>query len=289
MTESGGKYTQGLYLIATPIGNMGDLTHRAADALGKLDVLACEDTRETAKIINANGARVQTIPYHDHNADHIRPKIIAMIASGKSVGLVSDAGMPLISDPGYKLVQDCIAAGLPVTCLPGASALLTALVLSGLPSDRFFFAGFLPAKSAARKTALAEISAVPATLIFYEGASRVDDSLADMLQVLGDRQAAVARELTKKFEEVRRGALSELADFYAAAEDPRGEIVIVVGAPLPVTAEDMQSGIEVQLRTALATMTVKDAAAHVAACTGARKKDVYARALDLVKTLENKT
>jgi 16S rRNA (cytidine1402-2'-O)-methyltransferase len=257
---------------------MGDLSPRAVETLRKSDIIACEDTRQTGKLCAANGIATKRIPYHDHNAAQQRPKIIAMIREGKRVALVSDAGMPLVSDPGYRLVQDCIAEGLPVTCIPGPSASLTALALSGLPADRFFFAGFLPPKSAARRTALAAIAAVPSTLIFYETAPRLASSLADMRDVLGDRSAAVARELTKKFEEVRRGLLSTLTAHYEENGPPKGEIAIVVGGP---SGEKPAEDIDGLLRAALKDMSVKDAAALVAGQSGLKKKDVYARALAL--------
>ncbi|MBI1216721.1 MAG: 16S rRNA (cytidine(1402)-2'-O)-methyltransferase [Alphaproteobacteria bacterium] len=272
----------GLYIIATPIGNLGDITLRALETLGKVDVIACEDTREAGKLAAVYDISADKIPYHDHNAQQMRPKITGMIKDGKRVALISDAGMPLVSDPGYKLVEDCIENGLHVTCVPGASASLTALVLSGLPSDRFMFAGFLPPKSAARRASLGELRAVPATLVFYETAPRLADSLADMADILGDRPCAVARELTKKFEEVRRGSLSELAAHYAKEGPPKGEIVIVTGGPEAATARDW-SGEEVDalLKKAMEEdgMRVKDASAFVATRTGLRKGDVYQRAL----------
>jgi 16S rRNA (cytidine1402-2'-O)-methyltransferase len=284
MTPSGGSTNlnesrpQGLYIIATPIGNMGDISLRAIETLRKIDVIACEDTRETGKLCAAYAFTAGRIPYHDHNAAYMRPKIIEMMREGKSVALVSDAGMPLISDPGYKLVEACVAEGLPVTCVPGASASLVALVLSGLPADRFFFSGFLPPKTSARKTALREIATVPATLIFYETAPRLISSLKDMHDTLGDRPAAVARELTKKFEEVRRGNLSDLAAHYEEHGPPKGEIVVVVGAPL---VQEKIHDIEALLKDALKHMSIKDAAAFVAQQTGGRKKDIYAHALAL--------
>jgi 16S rRNA (cytidine1402-2'-O)-methyltransferase len=274
----------GLYIIATPIGNMGDMTRRAIETLGKVDIIACEDTRETGKLTSLYGAEGAKIPYHDHNAAEMRPKIIDMIRSGKSVGLVSDAGMPLISDPGYKLVEACVAEGFHVTCMPGASASLTALVLSGLPSDRFMFAGFLPPKTSARRAALDELKSVPATLVFYETAPRLLESLEDMAEILGDRPAAVARELTKKFEEVRRGLLSELAVHYKEAGDPKGEIAIVVGAPVAGAEENWtDADIDVLLTDLLLRqgMSVKDASGLAASKSGRKKSDVYERALRL--------
>jgi 16S rRNA (cytidine1402-2'-O)-methyltransferase len=272
----------GLYIIATPIGNLGDITLRALEVLGKVDVIACEDTRESGKLASAYDISADKIPYHDHNAAQMRPKILEMIQKGRRVALVSDAGMPLVSDPGYKLVEDCIEHGLYVTCVPGASASLTALVLSGLPSDRFMFAGFLPPKTSARRTALGEVRDVPATLIFYETAPRLAESLRDMAEILGDRPAAVARELTKKFEETRRGSLLELAAHYAENGPPKGEIVIVIGAPSGGGAEEWtDAAVEALLRQAMTGdgMRVKDAAAFVASRTGLRKSDLYQRAL----------
>jgi 16S rRNA (cytidine1402-2'-O)-methyltransferase len=272
----------GLYIVATPIGNLGDISMRALDTLRKVDVIACEDTREAGKLTTVYDIPADKVPYHDHNAAEMRPKILRMLQEGRRVALISDAGMPLISDPGYKLVESCVAEGLHVTCIPGATASLTALVLSGLPSDRFLFAGFLPPKSAARKTALAEIKAVPATLIFYETAPRLADSLRDMQEILGDRPASVSRELTKKFEETRRGTLSDLTAYYEQSGAPRGEIVVVVGPPLEGAVEQWTDD---AIDRALAQMidgegmSVKDASAFVAAKSGLKKSGIYQRAL----------
>lgn len=263
---------------------MGDISLRALDALGKVDAVACEDTREAGKLFSVYDIVTPKLPYHEHNAAEMRPRIVRMIAEGRSVALISDAGMPLISDPGYKLVEACRAEGLNVTCVPGASASLTGLVLSGLPTDRFFFAGFLPPRSAARKTVLQEIRAVPGTLVFYETAPRLADSLSDMQDVLGDRPAAVARELTKKFEEVRKDSLSGLGAHYREAGPPRGEIVVVVGAAPAGAAQEALSekDIDALLQDRMdAGFGVKDAAAFVAARTGLKKSDLYQRALQL--------
>jgi 16S rRNA (cytidine1402-2'-O)-methyltransferase len=280
--EPGAETGQGagsLVLIATPIGNLGDITARALEGLKSADVIACEDSRVTGKLLAAAGIEKPLLPYHDHNAEVMRPKLLARIAAGAQVALVSDAGTPLISDPGYKLVQAAVEAGLAVTMLPGPSAPIMALALSGLPSDRFLFGGFLPAKSKARRDAIAEAARTPVTLIFFETAPRLLDSLQDLHAVLGDRKAAVARELTKLFEEVRRESLSALIAHYAQAGAPKGEIVVVVGPPEEeaATAED----VDTLLRRALESMSVKDAAAMVAAATGAPKRAVYARALEL--------
>lgn len=278
----------GLILVATPIGNLGDISARALETLRGADVVVCEDTRVTGKLLRAFGIDVPLLPYNDHNAARQRPKLLSALSGGKSVALVSDAGMPLISDPGYKLVSACVETGIGVTSVPGASAPLMALQLSGLPSDAFAFAGFLPAKSAARRKALAVWAGVPATLLFFETGPRLAGSLADMLAVFGDRPAAVARELTKMFEEVRRGTLGELASFYEVDGPPKGEIVVVVGAPVetPGGAVDLDA----LLRDALERMSVRDAAAFVAEQAGAPKKTVYARALELAgKGSENGT
>ncbi len=274
----------GLYIIATPIGNMGDITLRALEILGKVDAIACEDTRVAGHLAAVHGFTARRIAYHDHNAAEVRPLLTAMMKEGKRVALISDAGMPLISDPGYKLVESCAAEDIYMTCLPGPTASLTALVLSGLPTDRFFFAGFLPPKSAARKAALAEISSVPATLVFYETGPRLADSLSDMAEILGDRKAAVARELTKKFEEVRRDSLSALAAHYAEGGETRGEIVVIVGAPADEAGRWTEETVDESLRQLLADgMSVKDASALMAARSGLKKRDVYQRALVLAQ------
>lgn len=275
-------FPSGLYIIATPIGNMGDITLRALEVLGKVDAIACEDTRVAGHLAAVHGLTARRIAYHDHNAAEVRPLLIGMIREGKRVALISDAGMPLISDPGYKLVEACAAEDIYMTCLPGPTASLTALVLSGLPTDRFLFAGFLQPKSAARKAALAEIASVPATLVFYETGPRLAESLADMAEILGDRPAAVARELTKKFEEVRRDTLSALAAHYDAGGETRGEIVVVVGAPSGDEGRWTEDAVDEALRQAIAEgMSVKDAAALISARSGLKKRDVYQRALVL--------
>jgi 16S rRNA (cytidine1402-2'-O)-methyltransferase len=282
-TVEGSKPAPGLYLVSTPIGNLDDITLRAIKVLRGADLIACEDTRVTGKLLSLLGVEAPPLtPYHEHNAERARPALLARLREGAVVAQVSDAGTPLVSDPGYRLVRDCLAEGLPVTSLPGASAALTALQLSGLPSDRFLFAGFLPSKEGARRTALAEVAAAPATLIFYESPHRLADTLADMVAVLGPRPAAVARELTKLYEEVRRDSLDALAAHYVAAGGPRGEVVVVVGPPIaapPATAED----VDTQLRDALATMSARDAAAVVAAATGLPRRRIYARAIVLTQ------
>lgn len=270
----------GLHIVATPIGNAEDITLRALVTLRGVAAIACEDTRVTAKLLAQHGIKAPLIAYHDHNAERMRPLLMARLKRGEAIALVSDAGTPLVSDPGFKLVREAIAEGLPVTTLPGPSAALAALVLSGLPSDRFLFAGFLAPREAARRRALAELAAVPATLVFFESAPRLAAALQDMAAVLGDRPAAVARELTKLYEEVRRGALDVLARHYQEAGPPRGEVVIVVAPPAEAPALSEET-LDRRLETALAAMSVKDASAAVAAATGLPRREVYARALAL--------
>ncbi len=271
-----------LVIVSTPIGNLGDITHRAVDSLRDADLIACEDTRVTAKLLSAYGIHTPMLAYHEHNAARVRPQLIERLRQGQVVALVSDAGTPLVSDPGYKLVEALIAEGIPVTAAPGASALLTALVLSGLPSDRFLFAGFMPAKSTARRAEIRALAAVPATLIFYEGPSRIGKLLDDLLAVLGPRPAAVGRELTKRFEEVRRGSLTELAAHYADAAQPKGELVVLVAAPeVGAVGTASDADLDTALIAAMATLPMKEAAALVAAETAVPRRITYARALKL--------
>jgi 16S rRNA (cytidine1402-2'-O)-methyltransferase len=266
--------------VATPIGNLADITLRALDVLRRADAIICEDTRVTATLAQRYGLAAERIAYHDHNADWVRPKLIARLAAGAAMALVSDAGTPLISDPGFKLVREAVAAGIAVTAVPGASAALAALTVAGLPTDRFLFAGFLPAKSGARRRALRELAAVKASLIFYETAPRLADALADMLAMLGDRPAAVARELTKLYEEVRRDGLGALAEHYRSEGPPKGEIVVIVGPPGADAAATDQD-LDAQLVSALKTASLREASAAVAAATGLPRRQVYARALAL--------
>lgn len=276
----------GLYLVATPIGNARDITLRALDVLATADVLAAEDTRNTRKLLDIHGIRRppgSLLAYHDHNGPQMRPRLLAALAEGRSVALVSDAGTPLVADPGFRLALEARATGHPVTAVPGASAPLAALSIAGLPTDRFLFAGFLPPKSAARRSVLSELAAVPATLVFFEAPRRLGAALADMAAMLGPREAAVCRELTKRFEEARRGSLADLAAQYAA-EEARGEVVVVVGPPdAGALAEQAEAGLDAALATALAGGSVKDAAAAVSAALGLPRKMVYARALELAR------
>lgn len=276
------KLAAGLYLVATPIGNLGDITLRALTTLRGADAIACEDSRVTGKLLRAHNIATPLVLYHEHNAPRVRPKILARVAAGEAVALVSDAGTPLVSDPGYKLVTAALARGLPVHALPGPCAALAALTLSGLPSDRFLFLGFLPAKAAARRRALAEITNLRATLIVYESARRLLATLADMAATLGPRRGAVARELTKLHEEVRRGALNALAEDYRVAGPPKGEVVIVV-APPEDTAAVTDDALDAALSAALAQGTLRDAVREVARATGRPRQEVYARALALTR------
>ena len=269
----------GLYIVATPIGNLSDLSPRAAATLAGADVIAVEDSRVTGKLLNHIGVKRPMTPYHDHNADAVRPRLIERMAS-EAVALVSDAGTPLISDPGFKLVREMAALGLKVTALPGPSAPIMALILSALPTDRFLFLGFLDAKSGARRAELEEIVGLRASLIFFETAPRLAAALGDLREVLGNRPAAVARELTKMFEEVRRGSLQDLHDHYTQAGPPKGEIVIIVGPPVAGSGPSAES-LDEALRKALEVMRVKEAAEAVAAATGFPKRQVYQRALQL--------
>ncbi|MBX9846106.1 MAG: 16S rRNA (cytidine(1402)-2'-O)-methyltransferase [Xanthobacteraceae bacterium] len=270
----------GLHLVATPIGNLRDITIRALETLAAADVIACEDTRITRRLLDHYGIATPLTPYHEHNAAAARPKLLARLAAGQAVALVSDAGTPLVSDPGFKLVRAAREAGYPVIAAPGASALLTALTSSGLPTDRFFFEGFLPAKDGQRKARIAEVAQVAATLILYEGGARVARTLAALAEGLGPRQAAVCRELTKLHEEVRRGTLAELAEHYATDAETRGEFTIVIDPPADAAPPDADT-VDALLRRALQNGSVKDAVSDVAAATGLPRRAVYQRALAL--------
>ncbi|MEO8301482.1 MAG: 16S rRNA (cytidine(1402)-2'-O)-methyltransferase [Rhizomicrobium sp.] len=275
-----GDLAAGLYILATPIGNARDISLRALAVLKGCDVIAAEDTRVTSKLLAIHGISRPLIPYNDHNGPQMRPKILARLEQGQAVALVSDAGTPLVSDPGYKLVREVIAAGASIVAIPGPSAVLAGLALSGLPSDRFLFAGFLSAKAGERKSTLEELSGVRATLIFFESTQRLEDSLPALADVLGDRQAVVARELTKLHEEVRRGSLRELAAHYAKAGAPRGEVTLLVAPPDAAAAPD-SARIDAALKSALVFMPVKAAAEMIADLTDASRKTLYARALEL--------
>ncbi len=268
----------GLYLVATPIGNLADITLRALHVLSHCDVIYCEDTRVSARLMQHYGIGAPLKAFHDHNEEGEIPRVIARIAKGARVAVISDAGTPLISDPGFKLVRACAAEGVAVTSLPGPSALLAGLASSGLPTDQFTFAGFLPPKQAARRARLAELLAVPGTLVFFEAPQRLSDTLADMVHVLGERAGAVGRELTKLHEELTRGTLAEIADHFAG-RDVKGEVVILAG---PASRQEAsESEIADALKSALQSMRLKDAAAAVADALGVQKSRVYALGLKI--------
>jgi 16S rRNA (cytidine1402-2'-O)-methyltransferase len=268
-----------LYLVATPIGNLGDVTLRALETLAGADVLACEDTRVTRVLLDRYGIRQRPTPYHEHNATEAGPRLIEALEAGRSVALVSDAGTPLVSDPGYRLVEQAQEHGIRVVPIPGPSAVLAALTASGLPSDAFMFAGFLPVKDGQRRSRLSELIAVPATLIFFESPRRLADTLVAMAKVYGDRPAAIGRELTKTFEEMRTGTLPALAAHYAEAPTPKGEIVICVGPPIAQVAE--AEDIDRLLLSLAAEMPASKAAAEAARMTGGQKSALYRRLLEL--------
>ncbi|RHW16604.1 16S rRNA (cytidine(1402)-2'-O)-methyltransferase [Sphingomonas gilva] len=268
----------GLYIVATPIGNLGDLTVRARDVLSRADVIAVEDSRVTARLLQHIGVKRPMTPYHDHNAESVRPGLVARMG-GEAVALVSDAGTPLISDPGYKLVRDARAAGHAVVTIPGPCAAVAALTLAGLPTDRFLFVGFLPAKAQARAAAIAEVAGIRATLVLYESGPRLAATLAALAEGLGDREAAVAREITKRFEECVTDPLSILATRYADAP-PKGEIVIVVSPPGEPEAAS-EDAADAALAEALTRLPPGQAASEVAKALGIDRKALYARALAL--------
>jgi 16S rRNA (cytidine1402-2'-O)-methyltransferase len=279
--KSGGQgdLAPGLYITATPIGNARDITLRALDVLTGCDVIAAEDTRVSAKLLAIHGISRPLTAYNDHNGARERPKLIARLKHGARIALISDAGTPLVSDPGYKLVREALAEGVPVHAIPGASATLTALSLAGLPTDRFFFVGFLPSKTGERGTALAELKSIRASLIFFESAQRLAESLAQMADVLGDRAVAVTRELTKLHEEVRRGTLGILAAQYAQEPPPKGEVTIIVGPP-PEQQADL-ARIDALLDKALPFMPVRAASELIAEALQLPRKEIYRRALEI--------
>lgn len=272
-----------LSVVATPIGNLGDITLRAIEALREADAIACEDTRVTAKLLRRYGIERPLVAYHEHNARSVEPKLLRRMAEGQRVALVSDAGTPLVSDPGAGLVRAAIDAGISVTALPGPSAVLAALSVSGLPAERFLFAGFPPSRRGERRRFLAGLATVPATLILYEAPHRLGESLAEMAAVFGDRPAAVARELTKLHEEVRRGGLAEVARAFEAGAPPRGEIVIVIAPPTSGAEAGAAADLDGVLREAMKRLSLRDAVAEASAVTGLSRKEVYARALALQK------
>jgi 16S rRNA (cytidine1402-2'-O)-methyltransferase len=271
----------GLHVVATPIGNLGDISFRALATLAAADLVLAEDTRVTKTLLAHYGITTPLFPYHEHNADQVRPQLMAKLEAGAAMALVSDAGTPLISDPGFRLVGEAVQRGIDVKSLPGASAVLAALVVAGLPTNRFFFEGFLPPKSGARRQRIAELATIPGTLVFFESPRRVAATLEDLAAVLGNRDAAMARELTKMFETVRRGTLPVLAAELASEDPPRGEIVLLVGPPGDEGPALDGDALDDRIREALKTLSVKDAASVVSADTGQPRRKVYARAVAL--------
>lgn len=277
----GQHYPAGLYLVATPVGNLADITLRALWVLQLADIVLCEDTRVTRKLLSAYGIQARLAAYHEHNAEAMRGTVLDYLASGKRVALVSDAGTPLISDPGYRIVVDAHAAGHYVTSLPGASAVTLALTLAGLPTDRFLFAGFLPARAQARQQTIRELAGIPATLVLLEAPHRLPESLAALAEGLGARQAAVTRELTKRHEEIRKAPLPELAAHYAAEGAPKGEIVLVIAPPQTQKTELSAEQIDARILDALETESVKALSTRLAAELSLPRKQLYDRAVGL--------
>jgi 16S rRNA (cytidine1402-2'-O)-methyltransferase len=276
------KPVPGLYLVATPIGNLGDITLRALETLAGVDIIACEDTRITRRLTERYAITGLLKPYHEHNAVLARPKILEKLAQGAAIALVSDAGTPLISDPGFKLVREVCAAGHPVTALPGPSSVLAALSVAALPTDRFFFEGFLPPKETARRARLSELARIDATLVMFESGNRVQDTLADLAGLMGGRDAAICREMTKMHEEIMRAPVSELARS-AATLETRGEFVLVVGPPAAGAQAMTEDALDDLLRNRLERDSVKDAVAHAVEMSGRPRREIYARALELAR------
>jgi 16S rRNA (cytidine1402-2'-O)-methyltransferase len=276
------KPAAGLYLVATPIGNLGDITLRALETLAGVDIIACEDTRITRRLTERYGITAQLKPYHEHNAAQARPKILEHLAQGASIALVSDAGTPLISDPGFKLVREVAAAGHRVIALPGPSSVLAALSVAALPTDRFFFEGFLPPKQAARRDRLTELSRLDATLVLFESGNRVQETLADLAAIMGARDAAICREMTKMHEEISRSTLTELARS-ASSLETRGEFVLVIAPQAEGSQAMTAEEVDDLLRDRLSRDSVKDAVGHAVEVSGRPRREIYARALELAK------
>ncbi|MEO1199403.1 MAG: 16S rRNA (cytidine(1402)-2'-O)-methyltransferase [Pseudomonadota bacterium] len=275
------ELASGLYIVSTPIGNLRDVTIRALETLAAADLILCEDTRLSRRLLDAYAIATKTAPYNDHNGPKVRPSILDRLSQGATIALVSDAGTPLLSDPGYRLVAEAGERDLPVIPIPGASALLSGLVVSGLPTDQIHFAGFLPTKAEARARRLQILADIPATLVFYEAPQRVAATLAALHDALGNRDAVIARELTKRFESVERAALSDLAARMDAGNIPaKGEFVLLVGPPGKPVAPTADQ-IDDALSSALETLSVRDAAAEVAHAFGLPRREVYTRALAL--------
>jgi len=277
------KQSQGLILVATPIGNAADISSRALTVLRQVDRVACEDTRVTAKLFALHALKTSMLSYHEHNAARQLPKLIKLLKQGKTLALVSDAGMPTISDPGYKLVAACVEEGIAVSCVPGPSAVTTAIAISGLPTDRFFFQGFLPPKRSARLRTLTELKAIPGSIIVMESARRLTKMLADTHHCLGERDAVVTRELTKRFEEVRRGTLDELVRHYASTGPPKGEVTVIIGPRSDTAPQISSKALDQMLEAAFEGASLRDAINLVSAETGLPRRSVYQSALKLTK------
>ena len=277
----------GLHVVATPIGNLRDISLRALATLSAADLILAEDTRVTRVLLAHYGITTPLWAYHEHNAAEMRPKVLKLLEKGQALALVSDAGTPLVSDPGYKLVEGAIENGYAVTAIPGASAILTALVVAGLPTDRFFFEGFLPNKSSARQTRLSELASIPGTLVFFESPHRLQAMLKDAGHILGNRPAAVARELTKFFETVRRGRLSDLVALYEKEATPKGEIVVLIGPPDAEQQSPSDDAVDQLLLRHMTQLSLKDAASVVAEETGIPRRIVYARAVALARIVHD--
>jgi 16S rRNA (cytidine1402-2'-O)-methyltransferase len=279
------KPVPGLHLVATPIGNLGDITLRALETLAGVDIIACEDTRITRRLTERYAISALLKPYHEHNAALARPKILEKLAQGASIALVSDAGTPLISDPGFKLVREVCAAGHAVIALPGPSSVLAALAVAALPTDRFFFEGFLPSRETSRCARLAELARIDATLVMFESGNRVQDTLRDLAGIMAGRDGAICREMTKMHEDIRRAPLADLA-LAADTLETRGEFVLVIGPP-PAGAQIMGADdLDDLLRSSLRRDSVKDAVAHAVELSGRPRREIYARALELAKETE---
>ena len=281
------KPAPGLYVVATPIGNLGDITLRALETLAGVDIIACEDTRITRRLTERYGIAAVLKPYHEHNAAVARPRILERLAQGASIALVSDAGTPLISDPGFKLVREVSAAGHRVIALPGPSSVLNALSVAALPTDRFFFEGFLPPKQTPRRARISELSRIDATLVLFESGTRVQDSLRDLAEAMGMRLAAICREMTKLHEDVRRAPVAELARS-AETLETRGEFVLVIGPPAADAQTMTKDAVDELLRSSLQRDSLKDAVAHAVELSGRPRREIYARALALAKEIPAK-
>src|SRR3977135_3514596 len=280
------KPVPGLHLVEPPIGHLGDITLRALETLAGVDIIACEDTRITRRLTERYAISGSLKQYHEHNAALARPKILEKLAQGADIALVSDAGTPLISDPGFKLVREVCAAGFPVIALPGPSSVLTALAVAALPTDRFFFEGFLPPQQTARRARLTELARIDATLVMFESGNRVQDTLADLSEVMGARDAAICREMTKMHEEIKRAPIAELAKA-ADTLETRGEFVLVMGPPRAAAKIMAEGDLDDLLRSSLGRDSVKDAVAYAVELSGRPRREVYARALELAKEIRD--